>query len=100
MLECLPIENIAEESADSGYKVIVFDRMAVVNEIDIKKMKLKSCSKFASAFVQKLEKEAQGFDQVRVIFDQYTEESFKSGARTGRNGGEIVRYKISDDTVI
>ena len=100
MLECLPIENIAEESADSGYKVIVFDGMAVVNEIDIKKMKLKSCSKFASAFAQKLEKEAQGFDQVRVIFDQYTEESFKSGARTGRNGGEIVRYKISDDTVI
>ena len=51
MLECLPIENIADESAYSGYKVIVFDGMAVVNEIDIKKMKLKSCSKFASAFV-------------------------------------------------
>ena len=51
MLDCLPIENIADESAYSGYKVIVFDEMAVVNEIDIKKMKLKSCSKFASAFV-------------------------------------------------
>ena len=47
-----------------------------------------------------MEKEAQGFDEVRVIFDRYTEESFKSGARTGRNGGETVRYKISDDTVI
>ena len=46
MLECLPIENIAKESADSGYKVIVFDEMAVVNNIDIKKMKLKSCSEF------------------------------------------------------
>ena len=46
MLESLPIENIAEESADSGYKVIVFDGMAVVNKIDIKKMKLKSWSEF------------------------------------------------------
>ena len=100
MLECLPIENIAEESADSDYKVIVFDGMAVVNKIDIKKMKLKSCCEFASAFVQKVEKEAQGFDEVRVIFDRYTEESLKSSTRTGRTGGETVRYKISDDTVI
>ena len=100
MLECLPIENTAEESADSGYKVIVFDGMAVVNKIDIKKIKLKSCSECASAFVQKVEKEAQGFDEVRVIFDPYTEESLKSGRRTGKTGGETVRYKISDDTVI
>ena len=33
MLECLPVENITEESADSDYKVIVFDRIAVVNKI-------------------------------------------------------------------
>ena len=35
MLECLPIENIAEESADSDYKVIVLDvldSLAVVNK--------------------------------------------------------------------
>ena len=50
-VECLPIENITEKSADSNYKVIVFDGMAVVNKIDIKKMKLKLSSKFASAFV-------------------------------------------------
>ena len=74
--------------------------MAVVNKLDIEKMKLKSCSKFASAFVQKVEKEAQGFDKVRVIFDCYTEESLKYGTRTRRTGGETVRYKISDDTVI
>ena len=43
MLERLPIKNIAEESVDCDYKVIVFDGMAVVNKIDIKKMKLKSC---------------------------------------------------------
>ena len=59
MLECLPIENIAEESADSDYKVILFDGMAVVNEIDTKIMKLKSCSEFASAFVQKVEKKTR-----------------------------------------
>ena len=74
--------------------------MAVVNKIDIKKMKLKSSSKFASAFVQKVEKEAQGFDKVHIIFDRYTEESLKSGTRTGRTGAETVCYKISDNTVI
>ena len=45
-------------------------------------------------------KKKQGFDEVRVIFDRYTEESLKSSTRTGRTGGETVRYKISDDTVI
>ena len=46
MLECLPVENITEESADSDYKVIVFDGIAVVNKINKKKMKLKLCSEF------------------------------------------------------
>ena len=71
-------------SADSGYKVIVFDGMAVANKIDIRKMNLKSFSDFASTFLQKLEKEAQGSEEVRVIFDRYIEESLKSGTRTGR----------------
>ena len=75
MLECLPVENITEESADSDYKVIVFDGIAVVNKINKKKMKLKLCSEFASALVQKMEKEAAGFDKVCIIFDRYTEES-------------------------
>ena len=57
--------------------------MAVVNKIDIKKMKLKSCSDFRSAFVQKMEKEVPGFNKVCVIFDRYTEESVKTGSRTG-----------------
>ena len=89
MLECLLIENIAEKSVDS-----------VVNKVDIKKMKLKSCSEFTSAFVQKVEKEVQRFDKVCVIFDRNTEESLKSGTRTGRTRGETVCYKISDDTGI
>ena len=55
---------------------------------------------FVSAFVQKVEKEAQRFDEVRVIFGRYTEESLKSGIRTGRTGGKTVLYNISDDTVI
>ena len=57
--------------------------MAVVNKIDIKKMKLKLCSDFRSAFVQKMEKEVPGFNKVCVIFDRYTEESVKTGSRTG-----------------
>ena len=71
-------------SADSDYKVIVFDGMVVVNKIDVRKMNLKSCSDFASTFLLKKEKEAQGSEEVRVIFDRYIEESSKSGTRTGR----------------
>ena len=74
--------------------------MALVNKLDIEKMKLKSCSEFASAFVQKKEKEAQGFYKVCVTFHRYTEESLKYRTRTRRTGGETVRYKISNDTVI
>ena len=72
--------------------------MAVVNKIDIKKTKLKSWSDFASAFVQKMEEEVPGFNKVCVISDRYTEESLKTGTRTGRTGSAItVRNKISDD---
>ena len=56
MLECLPVERIAEESADPDYKVIVFYGMAVLSKIDIKKMK------------KELEKEVSGFDKVCIIF--------------------------------
>ena len=45
MLECLPIDIIAEND-DSSYKVVVFDGMAVGNKIDKKKMKLKSCLEY------------------------------------------------------
>ena len=58
--------------------------MAVVNKIDIREMNLKSCSDFASTFLQKVEKEPQRSEEVRVIFDRYIEESLKSGSRTGR----------------
>ena len=72
----------------------------MVNKLDIDKMKLKSGSESASAFVQKVEKETQGFDKVRVIFDRYTEESLKYGTRTRRNGDETVCYKISNYTLM
>ena len=60
-------------------------------------MKLKVCSEFASAFVQKM-KEVPRFNKFFVIFDRYTEESLETGTRTGRTRGANVRNKISDDT--
>ena len=47
-------------------------------------MNLKSCSDFASTFAQKVGKEAQVSEEVRVIFDRYIEEPLKSGTKTGR----------------
>ena len=69
MLECLPVESIAEESADPDYKVIIFYGMAVSSKIDIKKMKLKLCLEFKSVLVQKMEREVPGFSKVCVIFN-------------------------------
>ena len=68
MLECLPVESIAEESANPDYEVIAFYGMAVLSKIDIKKMKLKLCSEFTSVLVQEMEKEVPGFDKVCIIF--------------------------------
>ena len=42
-------------------KVIIFDAMAIVNKIDIKKNGMKNCLEFASNFMDIIDKQASGF---------------------------------------
>ena len=103
MLERLPIEIIADERADPNCKVIVFDvldGMAVVSKTykeNETRIVLGVCIRICA---ESEKKEGQGFDEARVIFDRYIEESFKSGTRTGETRAETVLYKMSDNTVI
>ena len=54
----------------TNYKAIIFDGMAVANRINIKKSKLKSCSDYASAFVNIIKREARDFHEIRVVLWQ------------------------------
>ena len=42
-------------------KVIIFDGMAILNLIDIKKQKIKTCLEFANALLSIIHNESQGF---------------------------------------
>ena len=67
---------------DNDYKAIIFDGMAVANRINIKKSKLKSCSDYASAFVNITKREARDFNEIRVVLDRYISNSLKANIRS------------------
>ena len=62
-------------------KVIIFDAMAIVNKIDIKNSGIKNCLEFASNFMDIIDKQASGFQEVSVIFDRYDTDSLKNVTR-------------------
>ena len=45
-------------------KVIIFDAMAIVNKFDIKNSGIKNCLEFASNFMDIIDKQASGFQEV------------------------------------
>lgn len=95
------IEENTEQSNDNRIrKVIIFDGMAIVNRINIKKQKITNCAEFADQFINIIKREASGFDEVRVVFDRYKEKSLKANTRAKRTKGVSVQYKISDVTQI
>ena len=52
--------------------------MAIVNKINIKKSKVKSCADFADVFIERILDESFGYDEVRVVFDRYVKKSLKT----------------------
>ena len=54
-----------------------FDAMAVVYKTDIKKSGIKNCCEFASNFMDTIDKQVSGFQEVWVIFDCYDTDSLK-----------------------
>ena len=44
--------------------------MAVVNRINIKKCQINNCKDFADTFSNIIFAESDGFDEIRIVFDQ------------------------------
>ena len=93
-----------EEQEDiqmSDARKVIFDAMAIVNKIDIKKSGIKNFLEFASNFMDIIDKQASGFQEVSVIFDRYETDSLKNV--TGKDCTKQfnpVHYKVTDSTRI
>ena len=71
----------------SKEKVIIFNSMAIVKQINIKKSKIKTCADFAEVFIERILDESFGYDEVRVVFDHYVKKSLKAQTRISRKKG-------------
>ena len=95
-------ENSCNKSISdpSEEKVIIFDGMAIVNKINIKKSKIKTCADFAELFVERILDESFGNDKVRAVFDRYVKKSLKTQTRISRTKGYSTVYRVMDETKI
>ena len=81
-------------------KVCIIDAMAVVQAIK-KGPSMLTCLDFASAFVRSIRKIIFGYDESRVIFDRYIDNSLKAQTRGKRSAGiDPVKFDIKDSTNI
>ena len=96
-------ENHAEvqmEQNETTTKICIVDAMAVVQTIK-KGTKMSTCAAFAQAFVSIIKKTLHQYDEGRVIFDRYIEDSLKSQTRAKRTSGtDPVKFQVSDTTNI
>ena len=89
------------DNADpSQEKVLIFDAMAIVNKINIKKSKITMCADFAEVFVDRILDESFGCNEGRVIFYHYVKGSLKTQTRIGRTGASSTVYRALDETKI
>ena len=72
-------------------KVIIFDGMALVNAI---KKSGETCSDLANSFINMLINKSRGFDEVRLVFDRYVENSLKEQMRVKRTHGTDTRTTL------
>ena len=74
-------------------RVIMFDSMAVVNQI--KKLDaMHTCKDFAGAFVLQFMHAAENLCQIRVIFSNYVDSSLNETTQKKSTGRVTVRYKV------
>lgn len=93
--------------APCNYSVAIIDAMVVVQKIvalnkkAITAKKIKTCLDFSIAFVHKIESMIQSFQEVRIVFDYYEEQSLKNSTRSKRgNTNDGKRFFIEDQTFI
>ena len=80
-------------------KVVIFDGMAVVNRIK-KTQDIETCKGLASSLTKIVLYEAKDYEEIRMIFDRYQENSIKDQTRNKQTQGIHIRYRIADDTKI
>ena len=85
----------------SDMKVAIVDGMAEVQAID-KPNSIKTCKDLGEHFESRIKSKFGTYDEVHVIFDDYTvKNSLKTATRSKRLGGlASVRYRITDSTKI
>ena len=87
------------EGDQESYKVLLIDAMALVNSIN-KTDQIIYCSDFANAFIEKLINISVGYNEVRLVFDQYKDSSLKEQMRKKRTKGKSTYYRIQDNSMI
>ena len=88
----------------ASYKTIVIDAMAVVQRIANNKnnqKKIKTCVEFSEKFIATVKGLVNGYEEVRIVFDNYHEVSLKNHTRDGRGKASHSRqFVIEDRTII
>ena len=93
------ITNIDEIHTDPvvetcSRKIITFESMALVNAIK-KSGDIETCSDLANTFVNMLINRSRGFDEVRLVFDRYVENSLIEQMRVKRTHGKsTIMYRL------
>ena len=96
-----PSEEQEDIQMSDARKVIIFDAMTIVNKIDIKNSGIENCLEFASNFMDIIDKQASGFQEVRIIFIVMTLIHWKIWLeKIVLNGLNAVHYKVTDSTRI
>ena len=89
-MECITVLT------SSNYRVAVIDALVVVQKIVAqdkkakKDKRIKTCSDFSAAFVNKIESMTRTFHEVRIVFDYYDEVFLKNATRS--KGGNSVAF--------
>ena len=92
--------NTGASSQERRDQVCIIDAMAVVQSIK-KGSSMAYCLDFAKAFVGKIRKMISKYDEGRIVFDRYIEDSLKSQTRGKRCAGiNPVKFDINDSTYI
>ena len=91
--------DIATVQLTVSYKVVIIDGMALVNSN--KKIKqMQTCKDFSNLFLDKLISITRNYNEVKLVFDRYQQNSLKTPTRLKRTSNKSTHYHIHDKAVI
>ena len=86
--------NILE--TNSVPKIVIFDGMALINRIK-KDVQITTCKDLAETSTRVVHHESEGYDEVRLIFDHYQENSIKDQTRNKRTQGNQTGNQMENN---